>query len=327
MKKALLLLTYFYQSLSLCSQAYHVESFQDEYQEIEEYTSLMLENGGSSYWEKRFDLDFGFPFFNVNYNYINCFSGADCYFDDDVDYSMRLLEFGYECDIIQDTSYIPSDIRYAYKIKNGFKCLVVQWTKNRLISDPTIESHDSYVNFQYWFFENGTIEVRIGPSNISNSPVYVPGEGFYLLTQQGSFLSGPHIAIYHPFNRDMAYIYDDIDSLQNFQIVYHDTLPGSVSWWPPEGWVIRFNNLLVSTKDNSLQDKVHVSPNPTSEKIRISSEYTIKSSSLYNINGTLIMQLKSEQFQEMDISGFPCGTYFLRLHTDNHVVTKKIIKI
>lgn len=43
-------------------QYYQVESFQDEYKEIEQYNSLLIENDGFRSWDKRFDLNFTFPF-------------------------------------------------------------------------------------------------------------------------------------------------------------------------------------------------------------------------------------------------------------------------
>ena len=147
-------------------QYYQVESFQDEYKEIEQYNSLLIENDGFRSWDKRFDLNFTFPFFDIYYDYINCFDVGICYFDDEIDYSMRLLEFGYEPDILKDSVNILSDVRYTLTNWLNKKVLIIQFTKNRLFSDPTIESHDSHVNFQYWFFENGTIEIHVGPSNI-----------------------------------------------------------------------------------------------------------------------------------------------------------------
>ena len=325
--KNIIILTLVLINSALLGQYYKVESFQGEYEELNQYNSLMIENEGFRSWDKRFNLNFQFPFFDLYYDYINCFMVGICYFDDEIDYSMRLLEFGYEPDILRDTININSDIRYKVTSIHNVKVLVIQFTKNRLFSDPTVESHDSHVNFQYWFFENGTIEIHVGPANIKHSPVYVPGEGFYLLTDQGPKPSGPHVAVYHPYDRNKAIIYDDLDSLQNFRLVFNDTLPGSVDWWPPEGWVIRFTNLLVSTDDNPLQGKTYVYPNPTSEKIRISSDHPVRSASLYHVNRTELLQLKGEQISEMDLSAFPPGTYFLRLSDGKHVFNHKIVKI
>ena len=51
-----------------------------------------------------------------------------------------------------------------------------------MISDPSVEEFDSHIDMQYWFYEDGTIEIRFGHSNLDNSPVYVPGDGFYRIT-------------------------------------------------------------------------------------------------------------------------------------------------
>lgn len=313
-------------SLIINAQSYKVESFQDEYQEIEEFKSLMLELEGDLFWYHTFDLNFTFPFFDLEYTYLNGNYRGVFGFDDEIEYSMDLLSFGYQPDNVLDTSNITSDVRYKFTEINGKKCLVVQYTKNRLISDTSIDEFDSHVNFQYWFFEDGTIEIRMGSSNLENCPLYVAGDGLYLLTNQGFIPVGPFLGLTHPLQPHIIINYNDVDSLHNFEII-DNWQNGSINWWPPEGWVIRFTNLLVSTNDNSIQDNVHLYPNPTAEKISISSDDPIKSASLYNINGTQIMQMKSEQIKEMDFSTFPPGTYFLRLYTDNHVITKKLIKI
>lgn len=308
------------------AQFYHVESFQGEYEEIEEYTSLMLELEGDLYWYHTFDLNFTFPFFDLKYTYLNGNYRGLFGFDDEIEYSMDLLSFGYQSDNVLDTSNITSDVRYKFTEINGKKCLVIQYTKNRLVSDTSIDEFDSHVNFQYWFFEDGTIEIRLGPSNLENCPLYVAGDGLYLLTNQGFIPVGPFLGLTHPLQPHTIINYNDLDSLHNFEII-DNWENGSINWWPPDGWVIRFTNLLVSTDDNPLQSKTYVYPNPTSEKIRINSDQPIISAALYHINGTELLQKKDEQISEMDLSAFPPGTYFLRLSDGKHVCNHKIVKI
>ncbi|MBK6785433.1 MAG: hypothetical protein IPG79_18070 [Saprospiraceae bacterium] len=74
-------------------QYYQVESFQDEYKEIEKYTSLLIEKDGFRSWDKRFDLKFYISFFDIYYDYINGFDVGICYFDDEIDYSLRFTGF------------------------------------------------------------------------------------------------------------------------------------------------------------------------------------------------------------------------------------------
>ncbi|MBK6785432.1 MAG: hypothetical protein IPG79_18065 [Saprospiraceae bacterium] len=62
-------------------------------------------------------------------------------------------------------------------------------------------------------------------------------------------------------------------------------LPGSVDWWPPEGRVIRFTNLLVSTENNSMLDQVSVFPNPAIDKLFVKCESPLQSAEVFNLNG------------------------------------------
>ncbi len=74
----------------LLGQEYKFISFQDEYIELDDYTSLTLENGGESSWFKRFELGFDFPYYDRVYDYLNVDARSIYYFDDDANFSIQL---------------------------------------------------------------------------------------------------------------------------------------------------------------------------------------------------------------------------------------------
>lgn len=312
--------------LTINGQSYHVQSFQDTYVEIDDYKSLMKELEGDFFWYHTFNLGFEFPFFDLKYNYINGSYRGIFGFDDELDYSMNLLAFGYHPDNLLDTINLISDVRYNLKEISGRKCLVVQYTKNRLTSDPSVEEFDSYVNFQYWFFEDGTIELRFGKANLANSPVYIPGDGFYLLTNQGPIPVGPFLGLTHPLEINKIINYNDIDSFQRFELL-DNWIDGNVNWWPPEGWVIRFTNLLVSTNEKAIDFQTKVFPNPTNDKIMISSESPIREVKMFCVNGMEKISHKGDGISEINMTGLPPGTYFLRLFDGEYFHYHKIVKL
>lgn len=301
---------------------YKVISFQDQYEEIESFQSIALETFGDLYWEKEFQLPFIFQYFDSNFNYIKCDVEGTCRFENDIDFSLRLMTFGYMFDNVLDPNNIESDVRYNYGEKDGKSYLVIQFTKNRLFSDTSVAEYDSHVNFQYWFFDDGTIELRFGPSNLDNSPVYVPGEGFYLLTDQGPIPSGPQLALYHPYDENIRLEYNDLDSHVEYELNTDGT--GSVDWWPPDGWVIRFTNQLVPTNDLSTNTTTTIFPNPTNGLVSIDSEEAIINVEVYSSNGKIIA---SNSDYTLDLSNLNSGVYYLRVLTKKSLSNHKILKL
>ena len=68
---------------------------------------------------------------------------------------------------------------------------------------------------------------------------------------------------------------------------------------------------------------VIVSPNPTTDKVKIDAKNFIDAS-LYDLNGQL---LATQLTKEICLSQFPAGVYILAIHLEGgNIVTKKIIK-
>jgi hypothetical protein len=301
---------------------YDVTAYQGHYEEIEDFNSIALETFGDLYWEKEFELPFSFKYFDTTFNSLLINVEGLGILENEIDFSLRLMAFGYMFDNVLDPYNIESDVRYKYGEKEGKDYLVVQFTKNRLFSDTSIEEYNSYVNFQYWFFDDGTIELRFGPSNLDNSPVYVPGEGFYLLTDQGAIPAGPQLALYHPYNENIRLEYNDLDSHEEYEINTDGT--GSIDWWPPDGWVIKFSNQLVSTNETVTNNSNKIHPNPTTGQVYIDSEEVVKLIELYSTSGKLIIR---SSVSTLDLSLLNSGIYYLRVMTNKSLSNYQIIKL
>ncbi|MBK8546373.1 MAG: T9SS type A sorting domain-containing protein [Saprospiraceae bacterium] len=104
-------------------------------------------------------------------------------------------------------------------------------------------------------------------------------------------------------------------------------MPGSVDWWPPEGWVIRFTNLLASTENNSMLDQVSVFPNPAIDKLFVKCESPLQSAAVFNLNGEQHTITLDKEMNEADISALQPGIWFLRLSDGNKIWNTKFIKI
>ncbi|MBK9151152.1 MAG: T9SS type A sorting domain-containing protein [Saprospiraceae bacterium] len=201
------------------------------------------------------------------------------------------------------------------------KALVIQFTKNRLISAKSVSQYDSYVNFQLWFYEDGVMEIHFGDFNLDNSPNYVPGEGFYLITSDGQKINiGPEMGIRHPTDEeDQTWING---KWNDFDIT---TTSGYLRSIPTKGFVIRFSKKNTSVAD-VMSQMIKISPNPSHGSFFIDFPYEINSAVLYGVSNNSYNHLVKEN-NFYDISHLPSGMYILKLHSGNQIFTTKIIKI
>jgi endonuclease I len=90
----------------------------------------------------------------------------------------------------------------------------------------------------------------------------------------------------------------------------------------------RWPSLILSTTKLDFFDTISVYPNPTNNsKININSSITLDEIDLININGQLIQQIKNPLFNNdsYSLENLQKGFYFLKLYSNNQLITKKII--
>lgn len=305
------------------TQDYSLTTYQDDYIELEDYESLQLTNLGDVFAPGVFELDFSFPYFDLSYDELTLSPVPAVFsFPDQIDFSIRLLSFMYDWDNLMSLEDIPSDIRYKLVTVDGVKAFAIQYTRMRFASDPSIEEFDSYLGFQYWFFEDGTIEFKMGPSNLDNSPVYVPGEGFLFLTAQGPINLAVEIALYHPFDIDRRYWVEDLDSYSEYVLSNERS---SIDWLPPAGWTYRFTNLLVSSDDLQANSDISIYPNPATNLVSISTNAAVTQWQIIDMQG--VEQMSGSGTRDMDVSDLAAGMYMLVVETQQGTVKEKLIKI
>ena len=90
-----------------------------------------------------------------------------------------------------------------------------------------------------------------------------------------------------------------------------------------------FDNFSVTEETLSKKDlsqNINVYPNPVSTKIYIEKDVSVRSASLYNINGKKIKSWETQK-NEFDLSFLKNGIYFIKIITENNLFcTKSIIK-
>jgi len=95
---------------------------------------------------------------------------------------------------------------------------------------------------------------------------------------------------------------------------YGDLLP-STGTPPPTGIIEPSKNLLI------------VYPIPTSQSVTVqhSTEVKKENLSIYNLLGVK-MQVEVHKDRQIDLSHLPDGVYFLRIHTEKGIVTRRVVK-
>ncbi len=204
------------------------------------------------------------------------------------------------------------------------QALVLQYTRIRLFADPFEDSLNTYLNFQYWFYENGYIEVKFGEIHMDNTPIYAPGKGMYCFTSSEGVdtteVCGPHMGIGHPLDEENAI---GLEGAYNDYEIYPDQY-GFLTEFPPSGWVIRFKPTFISTADiNKSIQEVKLSPNPTIDYINLPS--FAQNISVYDGTGKLIFNVSGESNQ-VDVSALPAGLYYMHFLSEGKLSAGKFIR-
>lgn len=303
---------------------YDIESFQGIYNELSSYQSVAILTEGSIFWEYEFDLNFDFPFFDSIYDKLIYREEAWGSLTEDQDEALLLMDVldGYVFDYVIDTSNITSDVRFAHVEASGIQAFVLQYTNVRFFADPYAESHDTYFNFQLWFYQNGVMEVHFGDIQIDDNPIYSPGIGFWCYTEEGIDTTGrcgPHMGIANPLDEDIAIglegAYNDFEIIEdNYAIL---------TVLPPQGWVIRFIPQTVGTSEPYTYKPLFISPNPAIDFIKI--PFSLATVLISDGMGKTVFH-GVIQNKVLDVSSFPSGLYYLKLTIEDTVYCGKFVR-
>ena len=91
------------------------------------------------------------------------------------------------------------------------------------------------------------------------------------------------------------------------------------------------NTINVTTQPDGIEDydaaAVNVFPNPTTGMVQVSSsKFQVSGVDVYDVYGKLLKTDAMMDNSTVDMSGYAAGVYFLRISTENGVVTKRVVK-
>ena len=71
---------------------------------------------------------------------------------------------------------------------------------------------------------------------------------------------------------------------------------------------------------------VELYPNPAKDRVRIDSKVRVRNLQISTLNGEIVGQREVDgHFLDLPLKGFAQGVYFIRLVTDEGVITKKLV--
>ena len=308
------------------SPGYMIESFQGVYTELDQYESIQSPTDFDIFWEREFELNFQFPYYDSVYNRVIFVHDNWGAVTDDQDFSLLLFEYtDFVCDepFSPDPDSLTSDVRYANVTSNNMQAFVLQYTNNIFFFDIGNDDIDTYMNWQVWLFENGVMEIHFGEMHMDNNPIYEPGKGFFSYGNNGvdtSEIYGPRLSIANPKDESDAIAlsgsYDDYE-VSGDQYSVLNTMP-------PEGWIIRFKPKSAGLFEPDYQlSEVSISPNPANTYIEIPEPQSYIT--LYDFSGKIKYEGVPNEYK-LNIADLTPGLYFVRITSGNTSSIGKFFK-
>ncbi|MCP3929027.1 MAG: T9SS type A sorting domain-containing protein [Bacteroidetes bacterium] len=176
------------------------------------------------------------------------------------------------------------------------------------------EGYPSYLT--EWWYQDDIIHLKVtqGTSHESVDFFEMPIPIQFFGEEQDTILVFDHTFSGQHFNAELPFKVLDVQ-------------------FDPELWILSANDsTLVSTKNlQELQGQIQLSPNPTSDFIRLStiqSDLKFKGIRLLNTQGQLLKEWppSQENIAEINLSALANGIYYLLINTQKGAVSKQVIK-
>jgi len=234
------------------TQAYTINHFQSTYDTLTNYNSLTLEliTAGESpdFWDHEFAFGFNFPFFGTQFSGVNMDSDAVGFFPGSASYNLFLFSNTYTIGNVVDTNYLESEVRYKSTTSNNLQVFIIEYHNIYQDYEYSDNGANHFLNLQFWFYDNGTIELHFGEIDLVNCSYYFPGQGFSFDNQNPTGnIYGPYVSINNDSYTEGACLYGDHT---NPTILYDDDANcGVLTSIPPAGFVVQFLPSNLSTLD------------------------------------------------------------------------------
>ncbi len=178
-----------------------------------------------------------------------------------------------------------------------------------------------------------------------SSTTHIGYNGTYYSYGNGVYLSFGQAAGWQQIPGNSYYTYCDVHGAGAQRSdpksgTWHGELKGvdingnNVYGWGPQGDIIRVNNYVRLVRETGLlsinenrEINFNIYPNPAQDRIVISSDYQLKTISIFSVFGESVLEQSYNQNEtSIDVSQLSNGLYLVNIETDgDHSVSKKVI--
>lgn len=314
-------------SVIIKCQSYLVEITNTPFDTLVQYSSIANErNDAMEYpfiFEKDFELGFNFPYFDTNVNSIYCESTGvvDILGASHPDFFPMYLFAAstYELyEVFDASSYLKSDFRYKELMINNKKVLVIEFHRVSIDYDrDEIPFDSSDITFQYWFWENGDIELRFGEIFIDNS-IFIPSKGY----RYRSFEPDTYFPILLSIaNLDNTEVIEVIGDINNFPTInYNGNNEEGLLYLPSKNTVVKFKKQISSSNETKATRPF---PNVVVNILSIPPDFQFTEYRIFDLSGR---EIRKGNNTEIDLSFLQTGYYFIKLRDGGGMYSYKFLK-
>jgi hypothetical protein len=154
----------------------------------------------------------------------------------------------------------------------------------------------------------------------------------YLIRSNGKFLEATNGKMYFKTSNQRTY---RIAALYKSKIMEYDLISNSLNTIYSSSNksncndinnFILLNDIYTGIQDKEEKEQFTLFPNPTKDQLTIKGISKINSIEIYNNTGQPILK-QTNNSNQIDVSGFTPGIYFIRVRTESEMEVKKFIKM
>ncbi|MFK8007860.1 MAG: T9SS type A sorting domain-containing protein [Saprospiraceae bacterium] len=314
---------------------YFLEIETDTYTDLEGATELT--SVGDNWDDPDYTIPIGFNFDFYGNTYSTIFiSGLgswlvfeDIYTTDSIE--VLIPYFDDLADIENVNPANQSTISYSIEGAAGQQILKIQWKDCGFyeeIFNMTSPTANNTISFQAWLYEgSNNIEVRFGPSTLPDAAtIHDYGSPVCGMIENISNVTDEFEAFWHLTGEatNPTITSSDVTVLDTYSIPGLDSDPAS-------GQVYRFATVPTSIKLPTQTLDLNVYPTAVTDEffVEVNEEILNEKTQISVVNnlGQVIYNNTIANTKErLDASNFPSGIYYVRIHNENGIGTKKIIK-
>lgn len=311
------------------SQGYSFSVSTETYTDLTGETSL---NQGTVWDDPDFAIPLGFDFYFFTSNYSTLYITDDglggMLYDQTTPVSTTniALFVPYGADIIDrgfNSGVSESDISYKIEGSPGNKIAKIQWKNVGFYSDLDDDNVSTdYTNFQMWLYEaDGTIELRFGPSSVSQPELCYDGE-------TGSFITFvPSLDYNTGVVLEEGFILSGDPSNPNFMAMNDINNLSFLSGTVPNETKYTFSHPAADVEEEIIAEiDFNVFPNPVNDVLHVNiGEQELVSLKVLNSLGQNVLE-STDASLELNVETLDNGVYFVSIETKEGKATKKFVK-